>query len=80
MHPSCQKLSKQGHHLICQSVNLSMTKHFSKLFWVKIFEELVKPWVMDTDEVVNIKLKVFLKFSFDFFIDHKFNLINKLAS
>ena len=57
-----------------------MTKHFSKLFWVKIFEELVKPWVKDTDEVVNIKLKVFAKFSFDFFIDHKFNLINKLAS
>ena len=54
MHPSCQKLSKQAHHLICQTANPSMTQHFThKFFWVNIFEKVFKPRV-DTNEVVNI--------------------------
>ena len=33
MHPSCQKLNKQAHHLICQSINPSMTQRFSTLMF-----------------------------------------------
>ena len=79
MYPSCQKLRKPGHHLICAISNPSMTQHFSTLVSQRpqvlgagIFEELFKPWVIDTDRVVNItwcSLKAFANFLFDFFID-----------
>ena len=62
----CSQISQenwqcQNHHLICQSVNPSMTQISllwclwdHKLLWADIFEELFKPWVIDTDEVVDL--------------------------
>ena len=60
------QLSKQGNQLICRSGNPSLTLTF---LYSDVFEEVFRPLVVVTNEVVNKysgMLDVFAKFLFDF--------------
>ena len=53
MQPSSQTLSKQGHHLICQLVNPSMTLHFSTLMSLKLQDSL-QPNLHMTSKITSL--------------------------